>query len=29
VMAQGRVISQGTMAQVRADQEVLDAYLIG
>jgi len=29
VMAQGRVISQGTMAQVRADREVLDAYLIG
>jgi ABC-type branched-subunit amino acid transport system ATPase component len=29
VMAQGRVISQGTMANVRADQEVLDAYLIG
>jgi branched-chain amino acid transport system ATP-binding protein len=29
VMAQGRVISQGTMAQVRADQGVLDAYLIG
>ncbi len=29
VMAQGRVISQGTMADVRADREVLDAYLIG
>ena len=29
VMAQGRVISQGTMADVRSDQEVLDAYLIG
>ena len=29
VMAQGRVISQGTMAEIRADQEVLDAYLIG
>jgi branched-chain amino acid transport system ATP-binding protein len=29
VMAQGRVISQGTMADVRTDQEVLDAYLIG
>ncbi|MGI9007882.1 MAG: ABC transporter ATP-binding protein [Streptosporangiaceae bacterium] len=29
VMAQGRVISRGTMASVRADQEVLDAYLIG
>jgi ABC-type branched-subunit amino acid transport system ATPase component len=29
VMAQGRVISQGTMADVRSDQQVLDAYLIG
>jgi ABC-type branched-subunit amino acid transport system ATPase component len=29
VMAQGRVISQGTMADVRTDQEVLNAYLIG
>jgi branched-chain amino acid transport system permease protein len=29
VMAQGRVISQGTMAEVRTDREVLDAYLIG
>ena len=29
VMAQGRVISQGTMAGIRSDQEVLDAYLIG
>jgi ABC-type branched-subunit amino acid transport system ATPase component len=29
VMAQGRVISQGTMADIRSDQEVLDAYLIG
>jgi ABC-type branched-subunit amino acid transport system ATPase component len=29
VMAQGRVISQGTMADVRADRGVLDAYLIG
>ena len=29
VMAQGRVISQGTMTDVRSDQEVLDAYLIG
>jgi ABC-type branched-subunit amino acid transport system ATPase component len=28
-MAQGRVIAQGTMADVRADREVLDAYLIG
>jgi len=29
VMAQGRVISEGTMADIRSDQEVLDAYLIG
>ena len=29
VMAQGRVISQGTMADARSNQEVLDAYLIG
>jgi branched-chain amino acid transport system permease protein len=29
VMAQGRVIAQGTMADVRNDREVLDAYLIG
>jgi ABC-type branched-subunit amino acid transport system ATPase component len=29
VMAQGRVISQGTMAGIRSDQGVLDAYLIG
>jgi len=29
VMAQGKVISQGTMADIRSDQEVLDAYLIG
>ncbi len=29
VMAQGKVIARGTMAQVRAEQEVLDAYLIG
>jgi branched-chain amino acid transport system permease protein len=29
VMAQGRVIAQGTMAEVRTDREVLDAYLIG
>jgi ABC-type branched-subunit amino acid transport system ATPase component len=29
VMAQGRVISQGTMAEVRTDREVLDAYFIG
>jgi ABC-type branched-subunit amino acid transport system ATPase component len=29
VMAQGRVIAQGSMADVRTDREVLDAYLIG
>jgi branched-chain amino acid transport system permease protein len=29
VMAQGSVIAQGTMAEIRADREVLDAYLIG
>jgi ABC-type branched-subunit amino acid transport system ATPase component len=29
VMAQGRVISQGTMAEIRGDKRVLDAYLIG
>ncbi len=29
VMAQGRVLAQGTMTQLRSNQEVLDAYLIG
>jgi ABC-type branched-subunit amino acid transport system ATPase component len=29
VMAQGRVISRGTMAEIRGDKKVLDAYLIG
>jgi neutral amino acid transport system ATP-binding protein len=29
VMAGGKVISQGAMASIRQDQEVLDAYLIG
>jgi len=29
VMAQGRVISEGTMEAVRRNQEVLDAYLVG
>jgi branched-chain amino acid transport system permease protein len=29
VMAQGKVISQGTMREIRANQEVLDAYLVG
>ena len=29
VMADGRVLRQGTMAELRQDREVLDAYLIG
>jgi ABC-type branched-subunit amino acid transport system ATPase component len=29
VMAQGRVISEGTMETLRTEQEVLDAYLVG
>jgi neutral amino acid transport system ATP-binding protein len=29
VMAQGKVISEGTMETVRKNQEVLDAYLVG
>jgi ABC-type branched-subunit amino acid transport system ATPase component len=29
VMAQGRIISEGTMENVRTDREVLDAYLVG
>jgi ABC-type branched-subunit amino acid transport system ATPase component len=29
VMAQGKVLSQGTMEALRRDQEVLDAYLVG
>jgi ABC-type branched-subunit amino acid transport system ATPase component len=29
VMAQGKVISEGTMETLRRDQEVLDAYLVG
>jgi ABC-type branched-subunit amino acid transport system ATPase component len=29
VMAQGKVISEGTMESVRKNQEVLDAYLVG
>ena len=29
VMAQGEVLAEGTMAQIRADQRVLDAYLVG
>ena len=29
VMAQGKVISEGTMETLRTEQEVLDAYLVG
>jgi branched-chain amino acid transport system ATP-binding protein len=29
VMAHGRVIAEGSMRDVRARQEVLDAYLVG
>jgi ABC-type branched-subunit amino acid transport system ATPase component len=29
VMAQGRVIAQGSMEDLRTQQKVLDAYLIG
>jgi ABC-type branched-subunit amino acid transport system ATPase component len=29
VMAQGRVIFEGSMAEVRSNEEVLDAYLVG
>jgi ABC-type branched-subunit amino acid transport system ATPase component len=29
VMAQGKVISEGTMEAVRKDKEVLSAYLVG
>lgn len=29
VMAQGKVISEGTMESLRSEQEVLDAYLVG
>jgi ABC-type branched-subunit amino acid transport system ATPase component len=29
VMAQGQVLSSGTMAELRKNQEVLDAYLVG
>ena len=29
VMAQGRVLAQGSMSELRRNQEVLDAYLIG
>jgi neutral amino acid transport system ATP-binding protein len=29
VMAQGQVLSTGTMSELRSDQQVLDAYLVG
>jgi branched-chain amino acid transport system ATP-binding protein len=29
VMADGAVLAQGTMAQLRARQEVVEAYLVG
>ena len=29
VMAQGQVLSSGTMAELRANEEVLDAFLAG
>jgi ABC-type branched-subunit amino acid transport system ATPase component len=29
VMALGKIISDGTMASVRKDREVIDAYLVG
>jgi ABC-type branched-subunit amino acid transport system ATPase component len=29
VMAQGKVISEGSMESLRKNQEVLDAYLVG
>jgi ABC-type branched-subunit amino acid transport system ATPase component len=29
VMAQGRVLARGTMQEMRANQEVVDAYLVG
>jgi len=29
VMAEGRVLAQGTMAELRGQQEVVDAYLVG
>jgi ABC-type branched-subunit amino acid transport system ATPase component len=29
VMAQGRVLAEGSMSQIRANKEVVDAYLIG
>ena len=29
VMAQGRVLAQGSMREMRANEEVVDAYLLG
>jgi len=29
VMAQGRVLAEGSMEQMRANKEVVDAYLLG
>jgi ABC-type branched-subunit amino acid transport system ATPase component len=29
VMAQGRVLAEGSMSQIRANKEVVDAYLLG
>ena len=29
VMARGKVLAEGTMAELRKNQEVIDAYLVG
>jgi branched-chain amino acid transport system ATP-binding protein len=29
VMAQGRILASGSMAEIRRDEEVIDAYLVG
>jgi ABC-type branched-subunit amino acid transport system ATPase component len=29
VMAQGRVLTEGSMSEIRANEEVVDAYLLG
>ena len=29
VMAQGKVLAEGTMAELRTQREVVDAYLVG